>query len=50
LKFLASRLSAKSSGTPSTAVIERVSQLRLVFSQFMIAPIQPATGTTASAG
>ena len=50
LKFLASRSSAKSSGTPRIAVIERVSQLRLTLSQVMIALTQSATGTTASAG
>ena len=50
LKFLAKRSSAKSSGTPRIAVIERVSQLRLILSQFMIALTQSATGTTALAG
>ena len=50
LKFLASRSSAKSSGTPRIAVIERVSQLRLTLSQVMIALTQSATGTTAPAG
>ena len=33
-----------------TAVIERVNQLRLTLSQFMMAPIQSSTGTTAQAG
>ena len=50
LKFLASRSSAKSSGTPRIAVIERVSQVRLTFIQVMIALTQSAMGTTWSAG
>ncbi len=50
LKFLARRSSAKSSGTPRTAVIERVNQLRLIFSQVMMALTQSETGTIASDG